>query len=433
MDAKPIATLNLPRWLTLLCAIVAAVGFTWQAWDMFGPTRRPMLQGWDDSFYYFWLPSAVIDHDLDFTNQLATSGTIDATTRDIALTLPRTRTGLLESKYPPGWALGCLPFFLMAHAFTPPNATGFEPVYLVAVWLGQLFYAAIGLWLAIRLLARNFELRIATLAVLTVWLASPLVYYQSARLSMSHSQVFTLAVAVFWFALKIWDGDSRTRNWVLLGLTAALLVVTRNAAVVYLALPGFVILRRLRTIKAAIALLVGAAGPVCVQLIAWKIIFGSWLAYSYGGERLDFSHLHLADVLFSARHGWFYWHPLLMISVVSFCVWGWKRMEGQLWGISLIAIILINAAWPTWWLGSSFGHRGFEVATFFAMVGFANLLNFTQKAPVWRRGLATVASVAIVLNVILLALFLTQRIPREDTVTYRDFARALFAWVSAAR
>jgi hypothetical protein len=429
MDAKPPATLNVNRWLALLCAIVAAIGVTWQAWDMFGPTRRPMLQGWDDSFYYFWLPSAVIDHDLDFTNQLAISGTIDPATRDLALTLPRTRTGLLESKYPPGWALGSLPFFLAAHSFAPPKATGFEPGYLVAVWLGQLLYAAIGLWLAIKLAARSFGIRIATLAVLTVWLASPLVYYQSARLSMSHSQVFTLAVAVFWFALKIWDGDSRTRNWVLLGLTAALLVVTRNAAFVYLVLPAFVILRKLRTVRAALALLAGAVVPVSVQLIAWKVIFGSWLAYSYGGERLDFSHLHLAEVLFSPRHGWFYWHPLLFISVVSFCVWGRKRMEGQLWCVSLVAIILFDAAWPTWWLGSSFGHRGFEAATFFAMMGFASLLNFARPRPVWRRGLAAVATLAVGWNIMLFGLFLTQRIPREDAVTYRDSARALVGWV----
>ena len=115
---------------------------------MFGSVRRPMLEGWNDSFYYFWLPAVVINHDLDFADQLAHSGTVTAQARDAGLTQPRTATGLLPNKYPPGWAFGSLPFFLVAHAVAPARSTGFEPVYMMAVWLGQMAYAAAGLWLA---------------------------------------------------------------------------------------------------------------------------------------------------------------------------------------------------------------------------------------------------------------------------------------------
>ena len=78
MDAHPSASLNSARWLVGLCLAVALAGLTWSAWDMFGSSRRSMLQGWDDSFYYFWLPSVVIDHDLDFSNQLAQGATMNA-------------------------------------------------------------------------------------------------------------------------------------------------------------------------------------------------------------------------------------------------------------------------------------------------------------------------------------------------------------------
>ena len=155
MDAKPAAApLNLRSLLVALCLAVTAAGVTWQAWDMLGPARQPMLQGWDDSFYYFWLPSVVIDGDVDFSNQLEQCRSIDATMREQAPTLPRTSLGLLENKYPPGWALANLPFFLVAHALAPPGAIGFEPIYEIAVWVGQLLYAAAGLWLAIRVVAR---------------------------------------------------------------------------------------------------------------------------------------------------------------------------------------------------------------------------------------------------------------------------------------
>jgi len=430
MDAKPASSVKVIALLLAVCGTVIAAGVTWPAWDMFGAARRPMLQGWDDSFYYFWLPSVVIDHDVDFANQLAHSGTIDPATRDLALTLPRTQTGLLESKYPPGWALGSLPFFLLGHAFAPEDATGFEPIYLCAVWLGQLLYAAVGLWLAVQILSRYFSAPIAWLAALGGWLTSPLVYYQTARLSMSHSQVFTLAMAVFWISFRIRDGDTRPRLWLMLGLFSTLMVVTRNVVLVYLLLPAIVVGHRVRSLPPVLWLIAGAAGPALVQVFAWKLLYGSWIAYSYGGERFDFSQLHLWQVLFSPLHGWFYWHPLTLVALGAFVPWACARGEGRAWLISLAIIVVLSAAWPTWWLGSSFGYRGFEVATFFVMVGLAVLLKVTFKHRLARPLLSMVMTIAIVWNLALFALFLTQNIPREAPVTHRQALHALHTWIT---
>lgn len=433
MDANPAPSLKLGLVLGVLCVLTAAVGMAWQAWDMFTPSRRPMLQGWDDSYYYFWLPSVVIDHDVDFTNQLRESDTLDAGVRDAALAGPRTRTGLIPNKYPPGWALGSLPFFLVAHVAAPASSTGFEPRYLVAVWLGQLAYAAAGLWCAIAIVARYVPRRIAVISVFGVWLASPLVYYQGARISMSHSQVFALAVLVFYLALELRDGKRGRWTWCALGFSAALLVVTRNLAIVYLIAPAYVMVRHLRNVRDAAALLAGAVVPAVVQIAAWRALYGEWIVYSYGGERFDFGHLHLAEVLFSPKHGWFYWHPALLVGIGAFIVWGGRRAEGACWIVSLGITVLLSAAWPMWWLGSSFGHRGFEVATFFAMIGFAVLLHAVAQRTTWRRVLWGLGAGAIAWNLALLALFLTQRIPREEPVRYREAAHALYGWISGAR
>ena len=432
MDAKPASSVTGIRILVGLCIAVIVGGVAWPAWDMFGSARRPMLQGWDDSFYYFWLPSVVIDHDIDFTNQLAHSGTIDPSMRDLALTLPRTPTGLLENKYPPGWALSSLPFFLLAHLFAPESSTGFEPVYLVSVWLGQLWYAIVGVWLATKILTRYFSAPTAVVAALTGWLASPMVYYQTARLSMSHSVVFTLAMAVFWIALRIRDGETRPRWWILLGFLSALLVVTRNVAVVYLAMPGWIVIRKLHAaaIPRIAWLLLGAALPLVLQMIAWKLLHGSWIAYSYGGERFDFGNLHLFEILFSPLHGWFYWHPITAIAIAAFVVWAANRAEGRAWSISLVVMVVLSAAWPTWWLGSSFGYRGLEVATLFVMIGIAMLLDVVHRHRALRIIVSGVIGVAIVWNLALLMLFLTQRIPREAPVTHGQAARALLDWLA---
>jgi hypothetical protein len=429
MDTKPAPSLRLAVLLALLCAAVAAVGVAWSAWDMFGPSRRPIVQGWDDSFYYFWLPSVVIDHDVDFSNQIAQSHTLDAESKAIALSAPRTDRGLVANKYPPGWALGSLPFFLAVRAVMPAASTGFEPPYLLAVWAGQLLYAIAGLWLARKIVGRYCKPGTAWIAVLAAWLASPLVYYQSARLSMSHSQVFALFVVTSWLALRILDGDARLRTWATLGFAAALLIVTRNLAVVYLVLPAWVALKKLRSFPIGLAVVGGVALPITAQLLAWRALYGSWLAYSYGGERFDFGHLHLLAILFSPQHGWFYWQPLLLVGIASFAFWAWPRPEGRMWLASLAIVIVLNAAWPTWWLGSSFGHRGFEAATLFAMIGLAVAL---ERAPVgWsRRAGATVIVLAIGWNLALFALYLTGRISHEEPVTYARAAQALATWLA---
>jgi len=237
-------------------------------------------------------------------------------------------------------------------------------------------------------------------------------------------------MAVFWLSLRIADGEKRARCWAALGFCAALLVVTRNVAVVYLALPAGVIARHLRSPKNAAWLALGALAPAAAQLAAWKILYGSWFVYSYGGERFDFAHLHLREVLFSALHGWFYWHPLLLVGIGAFLPWAWRSLAGRAWLLSLAAIVLLDAAWPTWWLGSSFGHRGFEVPTLFAMIGLAATLRACAPHARWRLAFAAVASLAIAWNLALLALFLTHRIPREASVTYGNACVSLVRWVS---
>lgn len=414
--------------LAALCVAVAFAATTWKAWDMFGPAKKSMLQGWNDSFYYFWLPAVVIQHDLDFSRPLATSGTVTKAARDAGLAQPLTRTGLLPNKYPPGWALGSLPFFLIAYSFAPAGATGFEPSFLLLVWFGQMMYAAAGLWLAARIIQRLLPTAPAGAAVLAVWLASPLVYYQSARVSLSHSQIFVLAMAVFWLTLRLVDGDNRRRTWIALGFASALMVVTRNITVVYLAFPTVLLWRHLQSPRALAWCALGSAGPAAIQMGAWKVLFGSWVAYSYGGETFDFTDLHLGQVLFSPNHGFFYWHPLLLLGIAALTWWSWENPNGRPWLASFAVITVLNAAWPCWWFASSFGNRGFEVPIFFGMFGVAALLAATRDRPAWRRLVVAAVSMAVVWNLLLFALFLTRRIPQESAVTFADDVRALASW-----
>jgi hypothetical protein len=185
------------RWqlglLLFLCAAVTGVSLTYYSWHLFTPKHRPLVRGIDNNYYFFWLPALLIEHDLDFGKQLAASPTLPEEDMRIERSEPLTPSGLHYNKFPIGWALTCAPWFAAAQALSAVfdlGKTGWEPVYQISIWLGQLTYAWLGLWFAFRVLSYFFTPLRASYAVLVGWLASPLVYYQTAGLSMTHSVVF---------------------------------------------------------------------------------------------------------------------------------------------------------------------------------------------------------------------------------------------------
>ena len=65
------------------------------------------------------------------------------------------------------------------------------------------------------------------------------------------------------------------------------------------------------------------------------------------------------------------------------------------------------------------------MALFLAAIGLAVLLEATRRHAVARGVLAAVIAVAVLWNVAMFGLFLTQRIPREGPVTYAQAIEAL--------
>src|SRR5438552_1720015 len=72
------------------------------------PRVDGQLLGSDGVYYYVYLRSLVIDHDLDFTNEYTYYHVSTATA-------PKTPTNLAPNKYAIGPALLWMPFFLAAH------------------------------------------------------------------------------------------------------------------------------------------------------------------------------------------------------------------------------------------------------------------------------------------------------------------------------
>jgi hypothetical protein len=134
----------------------------------------------------------------------------------------------------------------------------------------------------------------------------------------------------------------------------------------------------------------------------------------------------MREVLFSANHGLFYWHPFLLAGLAGLLVLA-RRERGLVWaGLAATAItIYVNAAWWCWWFGSSFGSRAFDGVFLFLMLGLAWAFErLSERVGQWLFA-AGVACVAW--NVILLVLYRVMVIPRNSAVTYDEMLRGLWS------
>ena len=411
--------------------------------------ERSAVRGWDNSFYMMWVRSIVIDHDIDFANELRINNTITGKDIERANSIQPTSTGYIPNKYGIGWGLSSLPFFvaadlivigLRAMGWEEIPRDGYNFIYQIMLQLGQLFYAITGLFFAYKFCSSFFDRRLSILAVFATWICSMLLYYQSSNLSMAHSLVFSLVAMCYYFSWRLWTRSDPLDRITLIALFAAsgVLVVTRYQTAVYLLFPVFATLKFMNThrekaIKPILIALPFALTPVLLQLFAWKTIYGSYLVFTYGveGEAFLWNDPAWIKILFSSNHGLFYWHPLLLLGLVFFIVWVVRKERvGLIWITSMILTYVVNAAWWCWWLASSFGQRNFEAISLFAMCGMTYLFTLVEKRRYTFLLVRSVIVVAIIWNINLTILYSVNIISRNSSVTWAEMIDATLALYS---
>lgn len=407
-------------------------------------SRPSSMWGWDTSFYYFWLRSVVLDGDVDFENDIRISDTIPAEQKRFArMELPRTEDGLISNQYPVGWAVFNLPWFLMGHGSSllldevgvEVRTDGYGKVYERFLYLGSLLYSGLACWMTFLLLRRFYTWEVSLQGVLIAWLSGLLIFYQLSQYAMAHSLTYLCVVSCFYWCMGIREVPALTRNWLMLGVSVGLLLITRFQAGVYLLFPFLVavleILGRRTTFRAVYTCVASIAGIVFLQLLAWKLHFGSWFVYSYAGAGFRWEDPQIYRSLFDPYHGLFYWHPIFvlgLVGLIGFVVW---RRDWVAWAIpfSVGAMIYVNAAWQNWWFGASFGGRAYEGVTLFVCLGIAWLLKLAEG---WNRlsrwGLQGVLLLLVVWNLGVLDVCIRNwqtGISLEAPVTYGQFWRAI--------
>lgn len=424
------------RWLIGAACFVGLLFFGIQIAEI---PWRSALRGHDNTFNYLWLRSAMVDGDWDFRNDLEECDTIAESERSAILNQTVAKTGLIANKYGVGWGIASLPGYLAADAVVVVGNSfgvwdlhrdGFNPVYQVFLQAWQFLLAVAGLVFARAVVAHLIGPRYAWSGVLTVWMASPLVYYQTSNLSMSHNTVFLCVAALVLGALETQRRPSAFWPWWLMGAGYGLAVVTRFQAAVFAVVLLHVLWKCARnrgtSVLPAIGWLVAGGLPFAVlQMWAWKVVYGQWVVFSYGaaGEAFSWGRPALVQSLFSSFHGMFYWHPLLFVSFAGMFWWAW-RQRGMAIPLTMAGVLTayINAAWWCWWFAASFGIRAFDGALIGLMVGQAYL--FHRASGSWRKGLWAACIALATWNLYVLILFRAVAIPRNAPVSWLEMIRA---------
>lgn len=436
-------------WVTI-CALAGAAFFISQLWEI--PVRSAM-RGYDNTFNYLWLRSAFADGDWDFENDLRIANTLASDHRVSALDLPRTKPGRIPNKYGVGWALLTVPAYVVAEGVLwlgrevggrSWRDDGYGPAHQIAVQCWHLLIACAALWLAWRAVARWIADSSSALAgVVAVWAASPLLYYQTANLSMSHGAAF-FAIALFAYALGRANDEGGARWWLLAGAGWGLAVITRFQLAVFALVVPWVLLgsrassettSRLRHVaQSAGGFALGALPLLFLQVWAWRAVYGEWFVFSYGaeGEGFQWGRPKIFSSLFSSWHGLFYWHPLLVVAALGLCAWAWRtRGDAVGWMLAVASTGYVAAAWWCWWFASSFGNRAYDAALLPLMAGMAWW--FSRARGQWRTILWMITIVAGVWNFYVAALYRTGAISRNEPVTWGEMIEAAQRLPDAAR
>lgn len=318
-----------------------------------------MVEG-DGVGYFSYLHSALVDHDLDLTDEYAAALAAGVTLNPEHYTT-RTATGLPADYFPVGPAVLAAPFYAAALVAHPGGRPLFGPPFTTAFDVASLLFGLLALAMCLRLTR-------SAAAVAALALATPLTYYLVLQPSYSHTfSAFTVSL----FTLAWWSTRGRRGawGWFALGVLGGLMAAVRFQ-------DGPLLLILLLDVPAArwkAALAVpGAVAGFAPQLAVDRVLFGGWLPQRPAGQDLAFWPGHYLDVLFSSYHGLFVWSPVVLVAAAGVALCRDRALKAACAFAFLVEVVL-NGAAPDWWGGYAFGARRFLDLLPFMAVGLAEV------------------------------------------------------------
>ncbi len=403
------------------------------------PFSVPRVALSDEVQYYAYLRSVYFDRDLDFRNEyehfaaraesFGDRAVTSALLREDAMN-PSPRTGLLRNVAPVGAAILWAPGFALADlGVVVANAfganvprDGYARPYIVATCMMSALYSLIGLLLTYRLARRFSGDFAATVATLTVFLASSLVFYSIILMPWSHAPGFFLFALFLTVWMRHWRRplERGLPTWLALGLIGGLMVMTREQLGLLLIIPALEALWSYGALLAPgafsfgggsilptssqrrnegaalvaaerwrmgprlfgrhVAFVVTLALTLTPQLLAYQILNGRPGPSPTVAGKFIWSSPNFFNTLIDPGRGAFVWAPVLALGILGLA---WlARRDALLAGLLLagfLAQTYINGAFgTTWHLRGAFGFRRLIECTPIFVLGLAALLAWLQ-------------------------------------------------------
>ena len=379
-ESRPVAILSLVGLVFAVSYLVAVLGF---------PAGAGRIINGDAIQYFAYLQSAVVDGDLDFSNDYRQ---LYASADPAANVWLRSRapTGRPPNLMSVGPAILWSPFYVSTRlalgAVGPWKRS--DALLYASVGVAGIVYATLGALFTFWSCARLFPRRAAFWATLVVWLAGPAVYYSLVSPTYSHAtSMFAVAVFVFaWLATRHRAGFGSAA---LLGALGGLVALVRWQDALVLILPVADLLAAAWHRRAAVAAtaarlaVLGVAAGVAFlpQLLAWNAVYGTPLLIPQGSAFMQWTQPAVLSVLFSLKRGLFSWTPALLPAAVGFPLLVRRdRLAGWMIVILLLVTVYVNASVQDWWAGEAFGARRFIGFGAFLALGLAALISVPAAA-----------------------------------------------------
>lgn len=423
--------------LLLFCALTALYG---RLGLLVEPGSR--VKAYDSAYYYMYLRSLTMDHDLDFTNEITRMiGKEHAEKTRVA------KTGRPENNMAVGAPLLWAPFFLLGHlsallanglGLSALPLDGYSSLHQGFVYVGNALYVAAGLCLSILTFSRFVSARSALYGAAATLLATPLSYYVWSLTPMAHNVSF-FAVSLFFYAY-VSRGLSTPSI-----LAAGLMFLARWQDILYAApllYDGALLLgdaargripnarRRLSELGLALA---GFFLLLSLQFLCWKLVFGEYILVPPNSQKIEPWRMHPLGSLFNAKDGILSFHPLLALGFAGlFLLW---RKERKL-ALSCLGVLLLQFFFISslqWGAGGTFGMRFFVGGLPFFGLGLA-LLHERMRGKPWTRWTSLlILSAAAVWNLLFVYQYAQHLIPHSRPLAFQDFVSDKLRIVSVSR
>lgn len=361
-----------PSIFVLLFAVIFSLSTHeyWQTWKR--GQGSPFV--WDVEMYYSYLPAALLQHDLSFSQS--------------KVPMQKQPNGNRNPKYTCGMAIMYAPFFLIGHkiAINQHSALdGWSEPYATMIHFGSIFYVMLGLFFLRKLLLLFYTETITAILLGIAFFGTNLFFYTLREGEYSHGYLFCLVSAFLYMTIK-WHREPKISNSVIVGLLIGLITLIRPTDCLFFIVFVFYGVKDKDTFKTQMQflllhkwklLLLCLAGFLMVlpQLLFWKIFMGSWLYFSYTNEGFFWADPKMWEVLFSYRKGWLIYTPVMIFSLIGIFYMKKYVLEFRL---GLILFFILNlyviSSWWCWWYGGGFGMRALVEAYPLLMLPFGALL-----------------------------------------------------------